>query len=232
MSTAVMVADDDPNVRELVTLYCTREGISVIAVADGRDVLKQVAAQAPDLLVLDIMLPGADGWEVCRTLRGSPNPRDRSIPIIMLTARDEEPDRILGLELGADDYVTKPFSPRELVARIKAVLRRTTANAEPHTPLAQDGLLIDPAARSVTAGGRSIALTPKEFDLLAHLVARPRQVFSRDALLQQVWGYDFFGDARTVDVHIRRIRKKLPDPFDEYIQTVWGVGYKFEVPER
>lgn len=231
MSTAVMVADDDPNVRELVTLYCTREGISVIAVANGHDVLQQVAAQAPDLLVLDIMLPGADGWEVCRTLRGSANPRDRAIPIIMLTARDEEPDRILGLELGADDYVTKPFSPRELVARIKAVLRRTSANAEPHTPLEQGGLLIDPSARSVTADGQGVALTPKEFDLLAHLVARPRQVFSRDALLQQVWGYDFFGDVRTVDVHIRRIRKKLPAPYDEYIQTVWGVGYKFEVPE-
>src|SRR5690606_10151911 len=135
MSTAVMVADDDPNARELVTSYCTREGISVIAGAGRRDVMEQVAAQAPDLLVLDIMLPGADGWEVCRALRGSANPRDRAIPIIMLTARDEEPDRILGLELGADDYVTKPFSPRELVARIKAVLRRTAANAQPHTPL-------------------------------------------------------------------------------------------------
>ncbi|MEA4845965.1 MAG: response regulator transcription factor [Clostridiaceae bacterium] len=225
----VLIVDDDQNVLELVKLYGEREGFEVIGVNDGDLVLPAFDRENPDVVILDLMLPGKDGITLCRELRTI-----RMIPIIMLTAKGEEADRVLGLEMGADDYVSKPFSPRELVARIKAVLRRTqtTADALTNWQLKYPGLEIQADTRKVLVDGRETEVTPREFDLLYHLAQNPRRVFTRDELLAAVWGYDYFGDQRTVDVHIRRVRTKLAPLSHEYLTTVWGVGYQFTPPVK
>ncbi len=223
----ILVVEDEPNIAEVVSLYLQRAGYAVEVVADGQVALEWLVHSRPDLVVLDLMLPHVDGLEITRWLRAH-----AETPIIMLTARREETDRILGLELGADDYVVKPFSPRELVSRVKAVLRRTqglpVGAATP--PLNLGELTIDPATRLVTVTGVEKNLTAKEFDLLYWLARHPRQVFTRDQLLDQVWGLTEYIDPSTVTVHIRRLREKLEtDPSNpRLIQTVWGVGYKFE----
>ncbi|MCC7353586.1 MAG: response regulator transcription factor [Anaerolineae bacterium] len=227
----ILVVDDAPNIREVVELYLRREGYEVATVTDGAAALVATQRDTPDLIILDIMLPRLDGLEVCRRLRASAS--GAGIPIIMLTAKGEETDRVVGLELGADDYVAKPFSPRELVARVKAVLRRTQAEStgvDTGPTLEFGSLLIDPKRRTVTVAGRQVDLTVKEFDLLYFLARHPGQVFNREQLLDHVWGYDFYGDASTVTVHVRRLREKVePDPAQpRWIVTVWGVGYRFE----
>jgi two-component system response regulator ResD len=224
----VLVVDDDQNVLELVKLYGEREGFDVIVVNNGDQVLSVFDRENPDVVILDIMLPGKDGLTLCRSLRAI-----RMTPIIMLTAKGEEADRVLGLEMGADDYVSKPFSPRELIARIKAVLRRTQpVDAIANWKLKYPGLEIQADTRKVLVDGEEIEVTPREFDLLYYLAQNPRRVFTRDRLLAAVWGYDYFGDQRTVDVHIRRLRTKLALLPHEYLTTVWGVGYQFTPPVK
>ena len=224
----VLVVDDDPSVLELVKLYGEREGFNVIGVSDGNLVLSAFDRENPDVVILDIMLPGIDGLTLCRKLKSI-----RMTPIILLTAKGEEADRVLGLEIGADDYVSKPFSPRELVARIKAVQRRTQpVDAVKYGKLKYCELEIQADIRKVSIGDSIIELTPKEFDLLYHLAQNPRRVYTRDDLLTAVWGCDYFGDQRTVDVHIRRLREKLKGLQCEYITTVWGVGYQFTPPSK
>jgi DNA-binding response OmpR family regulator len=224
----VLVVDDDQNVLELVKLYGEREGFDVIGVSNGELVLPAFDRENPDVVILDIMLPGVDGLTLCRNLRAI-----RMIPIIMLTAKGEEADRVLGLEMGADDYVSKPFSPRELIARIKAVLRRTQPlDMSTNWKLKYPGLEIQADTRRVLVDGEETEVTPREFDLLYYLAQNPRKVFSRDKLLTAVWGYDYFGDQRTVDVHIRRLRTKLTPLPHEYLTTVWGVGYQFAPPVK
>lgn len=222
----ILMVEDEATVQDVARLYLEKEGFRVVSAFDGEEALEQVRAVNPDLVILDIMLPRKDGWSVCREIR-----RQTAVPIIMLSAKGEEYDRVLGLELGADDYVTKPFSPRELVARVKAVLRRSNApagaGAEP--ALRFPGLTIDTVAHQVEVEGQPVALTPKEFELLAFLAARPRRVFSREQLLAGVWDYEYPGDTRTVDTHIKRLREKLRGTGRNYLKTVWGLGYKFEV---
>jgi DNA-binding response OmpR family regulator len=234
----ILVVDDEPTIREVVRKYLERERFTVHEAADGHQAIAYLRDHTPDLIILDIMLPGVDGIAITRQLRDpasyAPLSVDGSIPIIMLTAKSEEMHRINGFAVGADDYVTKPFSPQELVARVKAVLRRSgSASANlPEKPIAFETLRIDPRTRSVTVrDGASIALTAKEFDLLWFLARHPRQVFTRTQLLDQVWGMEFYGDDSTVTVHVRRLREKIePDPANPtFVQTVWGVGYKFEV---
>lgn len=225
----ILIVEDEATMAEVVGRYMQREGYSVRHVADGARAMAAVDSFHPDLIVLDVMLPNRDGLEICRELRATHG----GTPVIMLTARGEETDKILGLGLGADDYVTKPFSPGELVARVKAVLRRTTATTDP-TPaeaITAGDLRIDLATRRVLRGDVSLDLTAKEFDLLAHMAAHPGRVYTRESLLRDVWGYDFYGDDSTVTVHVRRLREKLePDPAKpRYLTTVWGVGYRFEV---
>jgi two-component system, OmpR family, response regulator VicR len=224
----VLVVDDEPIVTEVVQRYLVREGFHVMMAADGETALKLARDAGPDLVVLDLMLPRLDGLEVCRRLRAESN-----VPIIMLTAKGEEADKILGLGLGADDYLTKPFSPGELTARVKAVLRRTQAapaQAMPGDVLKLGVLRINPRARSVERDGEALHLTAKEFDLLYFLARNAGQVFTREQLLDQVWDYEWYGDASTVTVHIRRLREKVePSPMrPRYVKTVWGIGYKFE----
>jgi DNA-binding response OmpR family regulator len=224
----VLVVEDDPTVAEVVTRYLEREGFAVESVGDGNEALARTDAQLPDLVVLDIMLPGLDGLEVCRRLRSR-----APIPVVMLTARGTEEDRVLGLDLGADDYVSKPFSPRELTARVKAVLRRAGGSSLGDLDRAEtveyDGLQIDVGAREARVRGELATLTAREFELLAFLARRPRQVLRRDELLEHVWGYTY-GDTSTVTVHIRRLREKIEDDPSEprRIATVWGVGYRFD----
>ncbi|MDT0433216.1 MULTISPECIES: response regulator transcription factor [Streptomyces] len=221
----VLVVDDDPTVAEVVAGYLERAGHDVDRAADGPAALGLAAAHWPDLVVLDLMLPGMDGLDVCRRLR-----RQGAVPVIMLTARGDEDDRILGLEVGADDYVTKPFSPRELVLRVESVLRRARP-APPDRPLAAAGLSADPAARRATKDGVELALTIREFDLLAFFLRNPGRVYGREQLMREVWGWEF-GDLSTVTVHVRRLRGKIEDDpaAPRLIQTVWGVGYRFETP--
>lgn len=225
----VLVVDDDPTVAEVVAGYLTGAGYEVTRASNGPAALDQYAARRPDLAVLDLMLPGMDGFEVCRRMRET-----GPVPVIMLTARGDEDDRILGLETGADDYVTKPFSPRELVLRVDSVLRRARAAAAPPgrpEPLEGAGLVLDPAARRATFEGRVLALTLREFDLLAFLLRHPGRAFTREELMSGVWGWDF-GDLSTVTVHVRRLRGKVEaDPArPELIRTVWGVGYRLDLP--
>jgi DNA-binding response OmpR family regulator len=223
----ILVVDDEPSIREVVSIYLERAGYHVVVADDGQAALEALERQPPDLVVLDLMLPEVDGLEITRRLRA-----EGDTPIIMLTARREETDRILGLEMGADDYVVKPFSPRELVSRVKAVLRRSRGSmlTEDDLALAFDDLRIDPRTRLVEVDGVEKALTAKEFDLLWVLARHPRQVFNRDQLLDLVWGLTEYIDPSTVTVHVRRLREKIEaDPSDpRHIQTVWGVGYKFE----
>ncbi|MCI3274877.1 response regulator transcription factor [Streptomyces cylindrosporus] len=222
----VLVVDDDPTVAEVVAGYLDRAGYAVDRAADGPAALTRAAAHRPDLVVLDLMLPGMDGLEVCRRMRES-----GPVPVIMLTARGDEDDRILGLEVGADDYVTKPFSPRELVLRVESVLRRSrpTTARPASAPLAAAGLSVDPAARRATKNGAELALTLREFDLLAFFLRHPGRAYGREDLMREVWGWDF-GDLSTVTVHVRRLRGKVEDDpaRPRLIQTVWGVGYRFE----
>jgi DNA-binding response OmpR family regulator len=220
----VLVVDDDPTVSEVVARYLERDGYVVETVADGRTALDRALAEPPDLVVLDLMLPGIDGLEVCRRLRA----HDRSLPVIMLTALGEESDRVLGLELGADDYITKPFSPRELVLRVQSVLRRTVPIMLEDVFVDGD-LRVDAARRTVVLRGRELALTVREFDLLVFLMRNPGRVLRRAELLQQVWGWTF-GDQSTVTVHMRRLREKVEDDPAQprRILTVWGVGYRYE----
>jgi two-component system response regulator ResD len=222
----VLVVDDDPTVAEVVTGYLQRAGYVVDRADDGPTALARAAAHRPDLVVLDLMLPGMDGLEVCRRMRD-----DGPVPVIMLTARGDEDDRILGLEVGADDYVTKPFSPRELVLRVESVLRRSRpVTAGPR--LAAAGLSVDVEGRRATKGGSELALTLREFDLLAFFLRHPGRAYSREDLMREVWGWDF-GDLSTVTVHVRRLRGKVEDDpaRPRLIQTVWGVGYRFEPAE-
>jgi two-component system response regulator ResD len=221
----VLVVDDEESVRELIELYLKKDGFEVIHARDGREALRLNGEHRPDLIVLDLMLPGLDGWDVCRQIRGNSR-----VPIVMLSARAEEVDRIVGLELGADDYVVKPFSPRELMARIKAVLRRGSSAAEDAEVLAFPNLRIDRVQHRVEVAGEEVHLTPTEFRLLWCLAGRPGRVFSRAELLDRIWGYDSESDARTVDVHIKRLRQKttVAESKSFSITTVWGLGYKFE----
>jgi DNA-binding response OmpR family regulator len=225
----VLVADDDAQIRELLKLYFTKEGFAVAEAADGAETIVKVQQLAPSLVVLDIMMPVLDGFEACRQIR-----KFSRVPIIMLTASADDDDRILGLDTGADDYIAKPFNPREVVARVKAVLRRSPgadAAAAAGDILRFPQLDIDRGEYTVTAFGRTEPLTAKEMELLWHLASHPGRVFSREQLLESVWGYTYCGDTRTVDTHIKRIRQKIgaqdSTPWD--VKTVWGVGYKFEV---
>jgi DNA-binding response OmpR family regulator len=223
----ILIVDDEPSIREVVSIYLRRAGYQVVVAHDGQAAIEALEKQPPDLVVLDLMLPKVDGLEIARRLRAGSD-----TPIIMLTARREEADRITGLEMGADDYVVKPFSPQELVSRVKAVLRRTHGSTPTGSerPLEFDNLCIDPSTRLVEVNGEEKSLTAKEFDLLWMLARHPRQVFNRDQLLDLVWGLTEYVDPSTVTVHVRRLREKIEaDPSNpHHIQTVWGVGYKFE----
>ena len=221
----IHVVEDDPDIALSLRLKLEREGgYAVDVVADGADGLRKAIDRPPDLVVLDLNLPGMDGFEVCRRLRKEPE--TASVPVIMLTARIGEDDRVAGLDLGADDYITKPFSPKEAVARVKAVLRRSD-RAEDADALSDEPLRVDIAARQATLDGRALALTRKEFDLLVELIRRRGRVLTRERLLEMVWGYDFPGETRTVDVHVRRLRQKLGAPVDSRLETVVGVGYRW-----
>ncbi|MGH2560583.1 MAG: response regulator [Thermomicrobiales bacterium] len=224
--TTILIVDDESIVREVVAQYLRQDGFQVELAADGHEALSRFAAARPDLVLLDLMLPGVDGLEVCRRIRTQSN-----VPVIMVTAKGDETDTIIGLGVGADDYVSKPFSPRELVARVKAVLRRAaTQPVADGDPLHFGPMTIRPDRRQVELNGTNIELTAREFDLLEFLAAHPSQVFSRDELLDKVWDWAYASDGGTVTVHIRRLRQKIePDPErPRFIKTVWGVGYKFE----
>jgi DNA-binding response OmpR family regulator len=234
----VMVVDDERTIREVVRRYLELDGFTVTEAETGPQALDILHDTQPDLIVLDIMLPGIDGFAITRKLRSpsdyAPMQLNGDVPIIFLSARTEEVDRITGFEVGADDYVVKPFSPRELVARVKAVLRRSdVGTSSSEQPIDAGHLILDPRSRTVTADGDDVTLTAKEFDLLWFLVRHPRQVFNRQQLLDNVWGYEFYGDESTVTVHVRRLREKIePNPSEPaYIQTVWGIGYKFDAPD-
>jgi DNA-binding response OmpR family regulator len=219
----VLVVDDEPIVREVVVRYLEREGYRTVEAGDGDAAREALARTSPDLVVLDVMLPGTDGLELCRWIRSTSH-----LPVIMLTARGEEADRIVGLELGADDYVTKPFSPRELAARVKSVLRRSDRVDEPADRLVFGDVELERATRDVRKAGMEVRLTVREFDLLWFLASHPRRVFSRDQLMASVWGYTAALDTGTVTVHVRRLREKVEDDPSEprYLETVWGIGYR------
>ncbi len=222
----ILIVEDEPSIAEVVELYLRRAGYRVQSVKDGNEALKQIEAHLPDLIVLDVMLPGMDGFSILRWLR------DRSdVPVIFITARRDEVERIAGLELGADDYVVKPFSPQELVSRVRAVLRRIRREEKKiEKPLSYGDLNIDPQTRLITLAGQEISLTSREFDLLWLLVQHPRQVFTREQLLERVWGISEYIDPSTVTVHLRRLREKIENDASQptHLVTVWGVGYKFE----
>jgi DNA-binding response OmpR family regulator len=223
--SAVLVVDDEPIVRDVVVRYLRRDGLETLEAATGEEAIALLEHELPSLVVLDVMLPGVDGLELCRRIRSSSD-----IPIVLLTARGDEADRIVGLELGADDYVTKPFSPRELAVRVRNLLRRTAPAGAKTGEVVQFGdVVVDGAAREVRRGGRVLKLTLKEFDLLWFLVAHPRRVFSRDQLMDSVWGYSSALDTGTVTVHVRRLREKIEETpsHPKHLETVWGVGYRF-----
>ena len=224
MAGTILVVDDEKNIVQLARLYLNKEGFRVEAAYDGAQALEKAKILRPDLVILDIMMPEMDGLSVCRELRKTSN-----VPIIILTARGDDVDRIVGLELGADDYVTKPFNPRELVARVKAVLRRASHEPASQPVLEADGLRLDTASREVTVEGQAVGLRAKEFDLLAAFLRHPGIVLDRERLLQLVWGTDYYGDTRTIDVHVAWLREKLAGAKRVKIQTVWGVGYKLVV---
>ena len=227
MSNKILIVDDDANICELLRLYLEKDGVSTVVASDGEQALEFATKASPDLILLVIMLPKLDGWQVCREIRKTMN-----TPIIMLTAKSETFDTILGLELGADDYISKPFDTKEVVARIKAVLRRYTEN-DPMTKVKEvrfDKLRINLTNYELEVDGRVIDTPPKELELIYHLASNPNRVYTRNQLLDEVWGFDYYGDSRTVDVHVKRLREKLEDVSSEWtLKTVWGVGYKFEV---
>lgn len=223
VETKILVVDDDSNICDLIEIYLQKEGYKVFKTYNGRDAIKTFSERQIDLIVLDVMMPEIDGYEVLKEIR-----KTSQIPVLMLTAKGEIFDRVLGLELGADDYMIKPFEPKELVARIRAVLRRYKPQTQKRTLEFKD-LLIDADSYIVTYKGERTEMPPKEFELLYFLASNINKVFTRDQLLYEVWGYDYPGDSRTVDVHVKRIREKLSEQNDWQIKTVWGVGYKFEV---
>ena len=219
----ILVVDDDKHIAELISLYLEKEGYEAKEAYDGREAVKEIAALKPDLVILDLMLPGLDGYQVCAEVRKTSN-----VPIIMLTAKGETFDKVLGLELGADDYMVKPFESKELVARVKAVLRRyEPKQQEEANILRYPNLEINISNYSVTYHGKSLEFPPKEFELLYYLAEHPNRVFTREQLLDQIWGYEYIGDTRTVDVHVKRIREKLNQEDEWGVLTVWSVGYKF-----
>ena len=225
MSKRALVVEDDANISELLRLYLGRDGFEVMLVSDGAKAEESFDLFTPDLVLLDIMLPGKDGWQICRDIR-----RKSGVPIIMLTAKGETADKVSGLEMGADDYVTKPFEVRELLARIHAVLRRAEGEGQVEKKLSYDKLVINLDSYELIVDGKKIDTPPKEMELLYHLASSPNRVFTRNQLLDEVWGFDYFGDSRTVDVHIKRLREKLEGVSDKWsLKTVWGVGYKFEL---
>ncbi|MGN0522284.1 MAG: response regulator transcription factor [Eubacterium sp.] len=231
MSTKILVVDDDHNICELLKLYLENEGYSVFVANDGQAAVNTFQAKTPDLVLLDIMLPKMDGWQVCREIR-----KTSSVPIIMLTAKGETFDKVLGLELGADDYVTKPFDAKEVMARIKAVLRRTngsqTSADDNKKVVVYDNLEINIVNYELKVKGVAIDTPPKELELIYHFASNPNRVYTRDQLLDEVWGFDYYGDSRTVDVHVKRLREKLEGVSDKWsLKTVWGVGYKFETKD-
>lgn len=222
----ILIVDDEKNICELIRLYVEKEGYKTVFAYDGEQALMVFDQEKPDIILLDVMMPKKDGWEVCRQIRAKSD-----VPIIMLTAKGETIDKVLGLEFGADDYVVKPFEPKELVARIKAVLRRYNVEAKDSTDekaISYEGLVINPVTYEVFLDGKLTEMPPKEFELLYFLAKNPNKVFTRNQLLDEVWGYEFFGDSRTVDVHIKRIREKVESVDRPWkIKTVWSVGYKF-----
>ena len=220
----ILLVDDDPNILRLVELYLTKEGFAVETASDGNTAVSMFKANPPHLVLLDVLLPGIDGWQVCREIRKVSN-----IPVIMLTAKDETFDKVLGLELGADDHIVKPFEPKELIARVKAVIRRSSAAEAPSKEISYPGLTVNITRYTVTFAGAQLEMPPKELEVLFFLASHPNQVFTREQLIEQVWGYDFFGENRTVDVHMMRLREKLVgcERFGWQIKTVWRVGYKF-----
>ena len=227
MQYKILIVDDDENICELLNLYLKKDGFDTAIAYNGRQAVELAEKYNPDLILLDIMLPELDGWQVCREIR-----KKSEVPIIMLTAKGETFDKILGLELGADDYVTKPFDTKEVVARIKAVLRRSNDNekTEKKEEVRYDKLIINLTNYELVVDGKPIDTPPKELELIYHLASNPNRVYTRDQLLDEVWGFDYYGDSRTVDVHVKRLREKLEDVSDKWsLKTVWGVGYKFEV---
>ena len=225
----VLVADDDKNICELLRLYLVKEGFQVVLAGDGEEALARFSAENPDIILLDVMMPRLDGWQVCREIR-----KKSQCPIIMITAKGETFDKVLGLELGADDYVVKPFETKEIVARIKAVLRRTGKSAAENDikEVSYDKLVVNMTKYELKVDGKVVDTPPKELELLYHLASNPNRVYTRDQLLDEVWGFEYYGDSRTVDVHVKRLREKLEGVSDKWtLKTVWGVGYKFEVKE-
>ena len=226
----ILIVDDDTNICELLRLYIAKEGFEASIANDGETALKMFDSVSPDLILLDIMLPGLDGWQVCRELR-----KKSSVPIIMLTAKGEVFDKVLGLELGADDYVVKPFETKEVVARINAVLRRSGRNSgrqDDSKEVSYENLTINLTNYELRVKGQQVDTPPKEMELIYHLASNPNRVFTRDQLLDEVWGFDYYGDSRTVDVHVKRLREKLEGVSDKWaLKTVWGVGYKFDVQD-
>ena len=225
----IMVVDDDPNIAELLRLYLEKEGFTAVVMPDGEAALAAFDAEKPDLMLLDVMMPRLDGWQVCREIR-----KKSQCPIIMVTAKGEVFDRVLGLELGADDYIVKPFETKEVIARIKAVLRRSGINDARRARVVEyEGLSINMETYELRVGGKVIDTPPKEMELIYHLASNPNRVYTRDQLLDEVWGFEYYGDSRTVDVHVKRLREKLDGVSDQWnLKTVWGVGYKFEVRDN
>jgi len=225
MPRKVLIIEDDRNIGDLLRLYLEKEGMECLLAADGLVGLEKFNQLQPDLILLDIMLPGMDGWSVCRKVRET-----SSVPIIMLTAKGELEDKVSGLEMGADDYITKPFEMKEVLARVHAVLRRFGGEEQTEKRLSFDKLVINLDSYELLVDGRRVDTPPKELELLYHLAASPNRVFTRNQLLDEVWGFDYFGDSRTVDVHVKRLREKLEGVSEQWsVKTVWGVGYKFEV---
>ena len=229
-ATKIMVADDDNNICELLRLYLEKEQFTVVTAKDGREAVEKFGSENPDLILLDIMMPELDGWQVLREIR-----KKSEVPIIMLTAKGETFDKVLGLELGADDYVVKPFDTKEVIARVKAVLRRMNNGSSGENAVREvsyDKLTVNMTRYELRVDGKVVDTPPKELELLFHLASNPNRVYTRDQLLDEVWGFEYYGDSRTVDVHIKRLREKLEGVSDKWcLKTVWGVGYKFETKE-
>ena len=220
----ILIVDDDKNILELLRIYLNKEGYETVMAFDGEEAIAVFNEEHPDLVLLDVMLPKLDGWQVCREIR-----RTSPTPVIMLTAKGETFDKILGFDLGADDYIVKPFETKEVIARVKAVMRRTHPKHDEIKEVRYDKLLINLSNYVLTVDGKELETPPKELELLFHLASNPNKVFTRNQLLDEVWGFDYFGDSRTVDVHIKRLREKLEGVSDQWsLKTVWGVGYKFE----
>ncbi len=225
----ILVADDDVNIADLLRLYLEKEGYTLTLANNGEEALEKFNMETPDIVLLDIMMPKLDGWQVCREIRKKSN-----CPIIMITAKGETFDKVLGLELGADDYVVKPFDSKEIVARIKAVMRRTGKSAAEanEKEVSYNKLVVNMTKYELKVDGKAVDTPPKELELLYHLASNPNRVYTRDQLLNEVWGFEYYGDSRTVDVHVKRLREKLEGVSDQWsLKTVWGVGYKFEVKE-